>query len=429
MHSDKNWYRLDNAGKLYPSIMTHVVTAFYRVSVNLTENVDVNTLEKALEKTLERYPMFKVKLHFGMFWFYFKRTDQLPEIEDEIFYPCMYKTKRSSRSRMMPLRVLYRENRISLEIFHGLTDGNGANRFLKHLVIEYFNLMGVRNKEIRAFLKDQSVEEEYEDAFSKYYSPYLPKKGHKGKAFKIPYTFDEEGKYNVITGIMEIDDMKLASKECGLTITEFLMAVYLETLQELFFSNLHESIRYRVSPIGLNVPIDLRAFFPSKTMRNFFITVVVPLDTRMGHYTFEEIAAMVKNSMAGFKSDKYLKSVISQNVKSERSLPIRMVPLILKNIMLPFVYYMRGERNYTSGFSNLGIVSFPDAIAEKVERVEFYPPPSKGNKIKIGVVSYGTKMFLSFGNLTTEKEIEKIYFRKLRKRGIAIKIETNERSE
>ena len=67
----------------------------------------------------------------------------------------------------------------------------------------------------------------------------------------------------------------------------------------------------------------------------------------------------------------------------------------------------------------------PKSIEDLIERFEFYPPPSRGNIIKVGVVSYKDKMYISFGSLTKTTEIEKIFFRKIRKMNIPIKIETN----
>ena len=40
------------------------------------------------------------------------------------------------------LRVVYYQNRVSVEFFHILTDGTGANIFLRTLLREYLRLLG-----------------------------------------------------------------------------------------------------------------------------------------------------------------------------------------------------------------------------------------------------------------------------------------------
>ena len=63
-HTD--WFRLDNSGKIFPEVSNHRETNTFRVQVAITEEVDPDILQMAALGTLERYPMFKVRLKF--FW-------------------------------------------------------------------------------------------------------------------------------------------------------------------------------------------------------------------------------------------------------------------------------------------------------------------------------------------------------------------------
>ncbi len=114
-------------------------------------------------------------------------------------------------------------------------------------------------------------------------------------------------------------------------------------------------------------------------------------------------------------------------LKRKKNRLIRIIPLFIKNLVIPLVYQRFGERGYTSSISNLGMMDISEDIASYIERFEFYPPPSRGNIIKIGVISYRSKIYLSFGSLTNRTDIEKIFFRKLRKMDIPVKVETNKR--
>lgn len=67
MRDDKSWYKLDNAGKLYSSIISSRATTLFRLSATLNSPVESVYLQRALEATLERFPFFKVQLKQGFF--------------------------------------------------------------------------------------------------------------------------------------------------------------------------------------------------------------------------------------------------------------------------------------------------------------------------------------------------------------------------
>ncbi|TRM10600.1 hypothetical protein FH966_02050 [Lentibacillus cibarius] len=60
---------------------------------------------------------------------------------------------------------------------------------------------------------------------------------------------------------------------------------------------------------------------------------------------------------------------------------------------LPSILFF-GEGQYTSGLSNLGVVRMPEEMEEYVKKVECYPPPSIGNKVKGMITSYKDYMFI-----------------------------------
>ena len=94
---------------------------------------------------------------------------------------------------------------------------------------------------------------------------------------------------------------------------------------------------------------------------------------------------------------------------------------------MPVVYKRYGERGYTSGLSNLGVVTVPVELKPYVRSFEVFPPPSAESRLKLITVSYDDRLALCFGKTTSETVIEKIFFRKIRQLGIPVKIETNKR--
>ncbi len=149
------------------------------------------------------------------------------------------------------------------------------------------------------------------------------------------------------------------------------------------------------------------------------------IDLRLGHYELEEVINYLKNYMKLHVNKKYFSKYISRNVKNERNPLIRIIPLGLKNIVIPWIYVWFGERGYTSSISNMGRIELPEELEPYVEAMEFFPPPSEVNKIKMCISTYKGKMYLSFGRTTDNTEIEKFFFRRLVKSGISVKVETN----
>jgi hypothetical protein len=423
----KKWYKLDNTGKLYPSITSTRVSTVFRISATLLEEVNHDLLQKALDNIIKRFPYYKVNLKRGLFWYYFEYANHNPKVEKETFYPCMFMFFKKKKT--FPFRVLYYKKRISCEFSHSITDGTGVIIFLRTLLVEYYRLQGIKCGEQEGIFNiNNSVrKEEYEDATHKYYQKGIPTPDAPKKAMHFPFKLTKKGEYSIITGILDTSDLKIQSKNYGCTITELLLALYFESIQDFVYTKAPDERKKILKRIVINLPVNLRNIFPSNTMKNFFISITPSIDLRLGKYSREELIRNIQNYMELSINKKYLSQYITRNVKNEKNMLIRVIPLFLKNFLMPVIYQRFGESGYTSSISNLGIIKLPKEIEHRIDRFEFYPPPSKGNIIKVGVISYKSKIYISFGSLTKNKEIEKIFFRKIRKLDIHVKIETNER--
>ena len=135
MEGKLRWMRLDNAAKIYPAARRQNWSNVFRLSATLTEEVDRTVLQSALDVTVRRFPSIGARLRRGVFWYYLEQLTHAPSIKDE----CNYPLTRMSRDevRQCAFRVIAYKKRIAVEIFHSLTDGNGALIFLKSLVAEY----------------------------------------------------------------------------------------------------------------------------------------------------------------------------------------------------------------------------------------------------------------------------------------------------
>jgi len=419
MGDSQLWYPLDHAGKMYSSLISSRATTLFRVSVTLTKNIEPVLLQEALEATLERFPFFKVQLKQGFFWYYLEGTSREPQVEVEQYYPCMSLSIKSRGS--FPFRVLYYQNRISVELSHSITDGTGGLLFLKELLIQYL----YRKEAIPMRRKKLTVDQlqlETENSFMKYFEKDIPVfKSRNGRSFKLPLHLDRKGHYYITTGIINLEKIKQLATEFGTSINILLTAIYMKSLLTI-----QAKTSRKKYPIVINVPVNMRSFFKSETMRNFFISISPSIDARLGDYDLSEIIEELKIEFNRLLTPKRIKQHIKRSVIGETSLWLRIMPSFVKDIIAPSIYSYFGESQYTSGLSNMGMIKVPKEIEQFIERFDCYPPPSIGNKVKATIISYRENLHISFGNLSKDRMLEREFFRSIRKLGIEVAIETND---
>lgn len=424
----KNWYKLDNAGTLYSSIASSRLSTVYRMTAVLKEVVLEKPLQEALDRIMPRFPYFNVTLKRGLFWYYYEHSDKRPRVEKESHYPCH---PIHQKKGVFPFRVLYYEKCIHLEISHSICDGAGGLIFFKALLSAYFmqkDQITVTNTPDMIDL-DSTVEmEEYEDAFKRYYQKNVPPPEKGRKAWHFPFPLLTKGQYLVLTGTMPADKMVALAKAHQCTLTQWITALYFESIQEYLLKEKSQKGKTDAVPavIAINIPVDLRSFYETKTLRNFFISLNPAIDLRLGAYTRQEIIDQIKGYMALYTNRKTISRYISRNVWNQQFLLLRVIPLWVKRLVMPVIYHRYGERAYTSSISNLGKISLPEEIRDQVEAIQMFPPPSAGNKLKIVMATYENNLCISFGKTVAEKVIERIFFTKIRKMGIPVKIEGNQ---
>jgi NRPS condensation-like uncharacterized protein len=419
------WTPLDNAAKIYPAIRSKDHTAVFRLTVILKERINIMHLFKALDKVEKRFPYFVVNLKKGFFWYYLEGTEGSIGVKRDDGALCRAFNNRNENKLL--LRILVYQNQISAEISHILTDGFGLSQLLKTLLIYYFRERGVVQKnQIDSFYKVNGDPEEIEDAYNRYFKENIPTVISPPKAFHLPFRIRSSPKFDVLFAVISIDNLREKAKEKEVSITDFLVAVYLMVLQDIFFES-KASRNSRMNEIArIQVPVNLRNILPSKTMRNFSLYLMPELDFRLGHYDFNEVLKIVYHKMKLETDEKFISKIISRNVGSERNLFVRTIPIWIKSLILYMKFYKEGANQYSGVVTNLGKIDLPEAISDKIELFAVTPPPpNKKLKINCGVVGYQDKLVLSFGNITNSKEFEMKYLRFLVQQGVRVSIKKN----
>lgn len=419
----KNWYRLDNAAKLYPAIKSRKWTAMYRVSIKLNNTVDKELLQQALDSTVNRMEVFSCRLRAGLFWYYFEKNPARAKITEDAVNPCIRLYTKDQQGYLFRVRAY--GSRISLEVFHSVSDGYGGITFLKTLVAEYLRLKGYSIPFTHGVLdcREKPDKEETEDAFLRYYNKNSVRPWKETHAYRIPGTAEKGHTLNIIRGIMSAGEVKAKAKSYGVSITDYLVAVYIYAL----YTVQKQENPKKLLPIKVSVPVNLRAFFETKTMRNFSSYVNPEINAAWGEYTFEEILHIVHYTLKSEFTKKTLTSKMSKNVKSEKNIFVRITPLVLKNPIIHLIYRMAGESRITSALSNVGLIDMPEEMAEHVERFDVMIGAPRLNNINCAACSFKDTLSLCFSSVIKETDVEKAFFTFLVKSGIHVKIESNRR--
>ncbi len=407
-----SWSRLDNAGKLFPSITSARTTTFFRVAVLFKEPLDEDRLRNAVALTMPRFPAFRVRLVRGAFWYSLVPYEVLPPLVPETEYPCMPLKKLWKTPHLF--RIRWWNRRLAVEFSHTLTDGTGALTFLTALLREY---VGVAPDPAFA------DEGQNEDAFQQLQTPGYPRSEAWSRAAHLPFDLFPVGQYIVVTGQSPLDPCKEVARQYGLTITEFMTALLLAALQEVFQKLVQQKL-CEVRPLRLVIPINLRKVFPSHTLRNFFAVFPVEIDPRLGTYSFEEICRKVQATFQIETDSRLIKKQIARNLRGEWHPLARVAPLPLKNLYLnrAFVAY---EKQYTMSLSNLGSVVLPQEVLDQLEAAEFVPPPNPHTKEHCGIVSCGKALTITFARQIASPLVEREFFQHLRALGIPVRVWSN----
>ncbi len=418
--NESNWYKLDNAAKIYPAISGPGGGSVFRVAVQLRQEVEPNILQEALAMTIPRFPTLAVKMKRGLFWYFFDSNNEVPRVTLEQAPPC--RAVKVDENNGFLFRVSHYKKRISLEVFHALTDGTGAMVFLKTLTAQYLTLSG------NSFFSGEGILDceahpsisETEDSFGKYSDPKIKSKWIEEKAYHVRGTRLPAGQLDIVHGIISTDSFRKLVKASNATVTGYIAALIIYSIYSTQLNS-----RIYNSPVKISIPVNLRNYFPSRTVRNFSSYVNVGIVFTDENQSFESILKQVTETMKNeLKHDKLVEK-ISANVNAERNIFMRIAPLVLKNVVLRTAYNAFGESLFSCSLSNLGSISVPEEMKEFVERFEFILGPPVTNLLNSTICSFGDTMLISFTKLVYENDIERFFFRFLANKGIDVTIETN----
>lgn len=315
------WYLLDDAAKIYPMSMTDGWMSVFRLSAYLDAPVEPSLLQLALDLTMPRFPFFATRIKRGVFWHYIDGVKRRFTVQPETELPCAPMNVAAGDSQSF--RVLYYGRRVSVELFHILTDGTGGLAFLTALLLAF--------------------------------------------------------------------------------MTEAAHAVSDESRGD----------------ISIQVPVNMRKFCPSKTLRNFsmYCSVRTPW-AEAGEA--ERLLPDITRQLSERASETAKRGMLASTAEMVRLLG--RVPLAVKRPAVRIAYGFLGERAFTSTLSNLGAAKLPPEVEAHVEKLDFVLGTGERARAACAMVTLKGLVLLSVTKLTDDKTFETRLLSLLEGAGVPVKL-------
>ncbi len=454
------WYRLDDAAKIYPLSMRHGQMRVFRLSVRFKEEVVPELLQMALTFTIRRFPTFATTVKKGFFWHYLDAAKRRYLVQPESDLPCQPLAVAGSRSQSF--RVLYFRNRVSVEYFHILTDGHGGLVFLKALAAQYLKLMGVTPADPGDLLDIDAAPTAAEaaNAFA-LVEPGAGDEARPGKeaaraagagtpggqagegsgrrpvkrsgkeaaradgvgasglvsrpALQMSGRIAAVSPCRVLNFRIELATLLAAAAGRRVTVTAYLLSVLLVAARH--------ATDETEGDLSVQVPVDLRRYHPSDTLRNFSTYCGIRLPSS-DVTTVDAIAGEVSAQLARKTSPAGLAATLA--VARRIVAWTRWVPLAVKAPVARSVYGLLDDALFTTTLSNLGVVSLPPELAERIDSFDCVLDASRTNRASCALVTFGGWAVLSVTKATADPSFEERLYELLRQDRVGVTVEGSE---
>lgn len=410
---EAKWKRLDNAAKIFPALAGREDSEVFRIACALYEDVDPVLLQTAVDSAIDEHPTFKDTIRAGVFWYYLEDTGLRPTVHEETDTPL--RPLYGERDRLL-IDISYYKKRINFEIFHALADGTGAMIFFRTILTYYLSLAHADElRDVRIERHDSTEREQAADGFTEYFEPekgsstnfeFLGSRTDKVRVYQFRERRTPDCRQLVTEGEMSVSAVKKAAKAEGATITEFMCALLIQSIHAVM-----PRTEYGKT-ISIAVPVNLRNYFSSNTLRNFFGMIEIRYSfATEGNHELSDIIQSVRKSFEEELTLENMQQKIASQVKMERHPIVRICPLFLKDFIMVVLQGVSMKRR-TICLSNVGKIVIQPELAKYICNFDVF---NSSSKRQVCMCSFGDSMVISFSGVLAEHDVERAFFRSLAK--------------
>lgn len=404
----KKLYAVDNSSILFFALMRKTHANSYRFTMTLSEPVCPETLQQAVDRIYRRFPTVIAGFLPGFFHYFQFPAVLPPQVQPD---PGCLNTMTKEELHRCAYRVFYKDNTVSIEAFHALTDGYGAIASFTTLMAEYLRIkhgIDIPAVETVRNLEDLPSQSEISDDYLKHQDGkplHLPSR----YAYQIPGTPNPCWKVLNTTLQYPVQQIVDTAHRCGVSANTLLSGVLASTIMEIQEKQNAGAIK----PVRIMVPIDLRRFFESCTLRNFIWYVLPTMEPADRELPLEELLKKFQVQFKDQMERKRIASIIKYNVKTQLSWFFRLLPRVLKYALMRLAYRYFGESNSSVTITNLGNVKLPEQMKPYIQKLDCVLTPRVHSPYGCAVISYGGILSINISRFCEESELETIFVRKL----------------
>lgn len=208
------------------------------------------------------------------------------------------------------------------------------------------------------------------------------------------------------------------AKEYKVTLTALLIAVLIQSYQ----SKMKELDKKKV--IKIDVPVDLRTYFPSSTSRNFFSLISI-IHQSSENNDFSEMVQQINKQLKKNTTKEQLAIRMNQMIALEKNVIIRAVPIIIKDLALKIADNIINNRA-TSSVSNIGKITVDKKIEPYIENFNVL---TTTKQLQLTVCSYQDDLSIGISSKYLNNDIIKNFCHFFTNHNIEGKININEEEQ
>lgn len=397
---------LDNTAKVF-SLDKESNNNTFRLSIILKEKIDFKILSIALNKSLNNYPSYKVKIKSGLFWNYLKFNKETLKIEKNIPFDRINFKKNNGYL----FKLTYTGNQINLDVYHVLTDGLGAINFLKDIVCNYLN--------IKYNIKENKKEKNnlIEDANIINADKKLITNKYKNKVFLIKEKCNIK-KNKTKHYILDLKQIKIICKKNKVSISEYLTAIYIYAIYKTIYNKSSNK------DIVVSIPIDLRKYYNVESLSNFFTCMSIESNVKNKTVSFDEILKQVHKEFKNKLTSDNVKKYLARDVKLGTNIGIKIIPLFIKKSFIRHFGKILNQSSTTT-LSNIGVIKFDEVYNKYIDNVYALVSINKYQKIKCTICSYENNLNIIINSNLITNKLEDEFCELLKEHIGKIKLESN----
>lgn len=416
------WMKNDTASIMFSAIESKKSSRIFRLSaVFKNEEIDPKRLKKAVENVTARYEHIRYRDVKGYYWAYLEKCDKMPAVLPEQYRPAQL--RRLGRDGAPEITFLYYKRRLSIESNHIYGDGTGFAELLKSVVAEYMILGGCNKEDFKSvrLADEKGSDTELEDAFKRYATKEKLKKVKRESAYNLPKDFVKDYQ-NFICGTISVDSLKALSKERNLTITEFIASA-------MILAIIKSADRPINKTIIIDIPVNLRKFFPSDTVRNFTSPMPIHFNPHgRENVTHDEIIEAIRGQLKKYNTKENQQAFINYSFSLTQSLPAKLILSIFKQWGMNLIQKITHNKEMTVVFTNMGNIAMPPIMSEALERVELVGGDARVYNMSVftSAISLNGYMHIGFNYSTKDFSFCREFFRILSGYGLDVRIESSD---